>query len=373
MKFTPLQALSAAANLALLASAAWLFQRTGRERRRLESNLDARRRELAAREEALAQTSVEMSQANELYQQVSQRFEALFQGLPIACFCYDGAGRLVEWNQAFETLFDLNPDAILMKPIWTVLGNDDAEAVNRSVIDRVLGGESFEGLEWEHSRPDGTVTHILCNTFPLRDAKGEIVGGITIDIDVTVRKRFEKDLLEANEKLAALATHDGMTGLKNHGAFQERLAHEFARARRDDLPLSLILLDADRFKDYNDRWGHLAGDEALRCLARLLLTTARADDFAARYGGEEFVIILPETDLEVSKVVAERFREAIARAEWPQQPLTASLGVSTLRPSIQSVSQLIAEADAALYASKAGGRNRVTHHSITDVAPAPRA
>jgi diguanylate cyclase (GGDEF)-like protein len=174
--------------------------------------------------------------------------------------------------------------------------------------------------------------------------------------------------MEANEKLAALATLDGLTGLKNHRAFQQKLEEEYRRSRRYDIPLSLLMMDADHFKYYNDAFGHPAGDEVLKTLAHVLTEGARTTDFVARYGGEEFTVILPGTTAEQAVAAAERFRSAIETAHWPLRPVSVSVGVSTLCPDTANAAVLIREADRALYQSKASGRNRSTHSD--DVPPA---
>jgi len=168
--------------------------------------------------------------------------------------------------------------------------------------------------------------------------------------------------LEAiNARLEALAKLDGMTGLKNHRAFQERLEFEFQRAQRYSMPLSLLLLDVDSFKQFNDTFGHLAGDEVLKTVAQVLQDNARGVDFVARYGGEEFVVILPHADESASVAIGERLRSAIENVVWPLRSVTASFGISTLMTSMTHASDLIALADKALYGSKTAGRNRVTH------------
>ena len=168
--------------------------------------------------------------------------------------------------------------------------------------------------------------------------------------------------LEAiNARLEALAKLDGMTGLKNHRAFQERLEFEFQRAMRYSMPLSLLLLDVDSFKQFNDTYGHLAGDEVLKTVAQVLQDNARGDDFVARYGGEEFVVILPHADETAAVAIGERLRSAIENVVWPLRSVTASFGISTLTASMTHASDLIALSDKALHGSKTAGRNRVTH------------
>lgn len=170
----------------------------------------------------------------------------------------------------------------------------------------------------------------------------------------------KSELAQANALLHALALTDGLTGLYNHRAFQERVQEEFARANRSHLPLSLILVDVDRFKNYNDSFGHPAGDDILKQVAKILQETARTNDIVARYGGEEFVLILPETDADDSMTVAERLREAIQAAAWSNSAITISLGVATLKPEMTAAA-MISAADQSLYLSKQHGRNRSTH------------
>lgn len=166
-------------------------------------------------------------------------------------------------------------------------------------------------------------------------------------------------LEEANQRLEALATEDGLTKLKNVRTFKARFEEEFQRAQRYQLPLSLIMLDADNFKSFNDAYGHPAGDEVLRELAAKILEGCRNTDFPARYGGEEFIVMLPNTGPEETMAVAERIRTLIEGNRWAQRAMTASLGVASLVKGIETGEELIARADEALYRAKKEGRNRV--------------
>ena len=168
------------------------------------------------------------------------------------------------------------------------------------------------------------------------------------------------ELEKANAELEALATLDGLTGIKNRRAFGQRLEEEVARATRYSLPLTLLMLDVDHFKSYNDTFGHPEGDEVLKQVARTLEHCARETDLVARYGGEEFVVLLPQTDAAGALTIAERIRRAILETEWSRRSVTVSVGVAHLLPVVDTGSHLIARADRALYQSKAGGRNRVT-------------
>ncbi len=169
------------------------------------------------------------------------------------------------------------------------------------------------------------------------------------------------DLTAANARLTALATTDGLTGIANRRAFQERLELEYARSVRYSAPLALLILDVDRFKGFNDTFGHQGGDEVLRKLGRLLATCARDTDFVARYGGEEFVVILTNTNMAAGSEAAERLRKLIEAEQWPHRAVTASLGFAIWDDGMKSATELIERADKALYYSKHHGRNRVTH------------
>lgn len=156
-----------------------------------------------------------------------------------------------------------------------------------------------------------------------------------------------------------LANTDALTGLYNHRYFYHLLDAEVKRARRYGRPLSLIMLDIDEFKEFNDRYGHLAGDEALRSLAQILRKNSRRVDTVARYGGEEFAIILPETDLAQAGVQAERLRASAEEHQWPEGQLTISLGAAALTPEMTKVEDLVRDADRPLYHAKEAGRNQI--------------
>jgi diguanylate cyclase (GGDEF)-like protein/PAS domain S-box-containing protein len=193
-------------------------------------------------------------------------------------------------------------------------------------------------------------------------------GGATVVVsDITNLKRAEAGLMALTEQLRQMATTDALTGLVNRRGFDERLEDEAARAARNRLPLSLVMIDIDRFKTYNDRYGHQAGDECLKLVsATLRAGLRRPADVAARYGGEEMALILPETDHQGAYELAESLRRAvhaleIAHTGSDRGQLTVSLGVATLGPDTPagSAAELIRRADAALYIAKEAGRDRV--------------
>jgi diguanylate cyclase (GGDEF)-like protein len=207
----------------------------------------------------------------------------------------------------------------------------------------------------------------------------EAIQGQTAQLETEVRNRTEQlsrtneELARANTKLAGavqqlelLASTDGLTGLANHRTFQETLSFELRRFRRTASPLSVLMIDVDHFKTYNDANGHPAGDQVLVQLAKILRESLRNTDVVARYGGEEFTIILPDTAAEPAKAVALKLREAVrsypfpgAAESQPEGRVTISIGVATAPEDGDSASGIVTAADRALYVAKGLGRDQV--------------
>ena len=228
-------------------------------------------------------------------------------------------------------------------------------------------GETVRG---EFELADGTV--VDAGSHPVLGKEGQHFGRIWKFRDITEMRRYW-DMLEA------LSTTDGLTGLSNRRRFDEFLEREWRRSMRQHSCISLILMDIDYFKEYNDFYGHLAGDECLKRVAGVLLNVVRrAGDLAARYGGEEFACILPDTDAEGAMVVAARIMEgleglAMAHVRSPSvDHVTMCCGVATLVPEKeQTASELIRVSDRLLYAAKEEGRNRIKNWPFTKGTPVP--
>ncbi len=303
----------------------------------------------------------------------SRRFEELFSGLPVACFTFDCAGSIHEWNREASSLFGKQPELALMRPVWEAFEGRDRHFWNPELLQRIFGGEDLEGIDWVLDSPEGE-RHLICNVIALHGVSGEVLGGIATNEDITERrvaeqciqvfaedlKKQKAELELANARLATLAVTDGLTGLWNHRRFREELETSYALSRRTSTPMSVMLLDVDHFKQFNDSFGHPAGDEVLKRVAAIMRTMSRSHEAVARYGGEEFAIVVPGGHEEAIQA-AERIRMAIADEPWPLRKITASFGVSTVRISDSSPDDALQRADAALYASKQGGRDRVTH------------
>ncbi len=177
------------------------------------------------------------------------------------------------------------------------------------------------------------------------------------DINETLRLK--------NEELERLSVTDGLTGLANHRALMQRLDAEGVRFSRTQRPFSVLMADVDHFKQYNDTFGHPAGDEVLKKIAAILRDATRTMDCAARYGGEEFAIIMPDTAIAGAMHVAERIRARVDAADFPGRKITLSIGVAEFPKDADTPQAILAVADEALYRAKRGGRGRVVQAGKT--------
>jgi FOG: GGDEF domain len=224
--------------------------------------------------------------------------------------------------------------------------------VNRIVELQKLSSEikegNFSGIELlKVDKPKDELDHLRNNL---------------VDTTLTIC-RLLSELEEKNRELQELAYYDPLTGLPNRRFFFEHASLIFEEVKRYEKSLSLLFMDIDHFKKVNDTYGHDVGDFVLKTFACLLRSTVRKSDICARFGGEEFVVLLPNTNLEGAKVVAERIRATVAKNPIEHGSIvivfTVSIGVSQYRKGMQSIDELIKEADIALYRAKRGGRNRV--------------
>ena len=223
--------------------------------------------------------------------------------------------------------------------------------------------QRFSGAAYELALPQGRWVRVI-------EMRGMHADGRSFfsHIDITAMKRQQEELRLLTERLASLAVTDALTGLANRRRFDEAMDIEWRRAARDSSQLALLMIDVDCFKHINDTYGHPFGDLVLQKLAQVLTETVRrAGDLPARYGGEEFVLLLPNTELNVARAIAESIREQvhgmhIGNEKTGALHISISIGVSCARHDAidTSAAILVDRADAALYQSKRLGRNKVT-------------
>ncbi|WP_426337425.1 GGDEF domain-containing protein [Pseudoduganella sp. R-31] len=251
-------------------------------------------------------------------------------------------------------------DILALATIWSVVRLGTALLSGEHVDNFLDGGSSFAVMV-----SVGGILHLLVNAFQFRLESEKIRDELAAHAGRLQDKRnkLKAVVAERTAELTRQATTDSMTGIANRRHFMERGNDEIERARRYHLPLTLLLLDIDHFKQINDRFGHAAGDKLLQVIAQACQSNARNVDLPGRLGGEEFALLMPETSAIAARLAAERLRRAIsaippALSGVPHQ-VTASFGIAALKSHDASMDSLVVRADAALYRAKNGGRNRV--------------
>ncbi len=299
------------------------------------------------------------------------------------------ATEYVEAEQGSLMLVDEERDALVVRA---------AKGVNKALIEprQIRLGEAVAGRVWESgqpllvrdiekdlsqpSRPRYKTRSFISIPLKLHDrtigilnVSDKISGKIFCESDLdllTAIGSYASVAIERSayqqkaEALKMISITDPLTGLLNRRYFQERLTEEIERSRRHKAPVSLVIMDIDDFKTFNDTYGHPGGDEILKIFTRNLRNSIRTIDVAARWGGEEFTIILPQTGKEEAAILAERVRREVEREEefgvkFGARPFTVSMGVAAYPEDASTLDDLIASADRALYAAKGSGKNRV--------------
>jgi diguanylate cyclase (GGDEF)-like protein/PAS domain S-box-containing protein len=299
----------------------------------------------------------------------------LMEHLVVPTFVLNPMRQVVIWNRACERLTGVAASEVIgTSRHWRAFYGKKrhclADLVALSQPDKLSAlysehsvsrdGLGFSAENWCVMPKLGNQLYLAIDAGPIHDEDGKLIAVVETLRDMTDQKRAEN-------ALKTLASVDGLTGVANRRSFDQTLAMEWSRAERTRKPVSLLLADVDHFKLYNDLHGHQKGDECLRAIAAVLGGNGRRPaDLPARYGGEEFAVILPETDQDGARGVAERLREVVenlrlahgAHAAGPC--VTLSIGIATQIPDegLNSDS-LLRQADEALYVAKHCGRNRV--------------
>ncbi len=266
-----------------------------------------------------------------------------------------------------EKLLGWTPESWVSVEDWAArMHPDDREWVVNYCVAQSQAGADHEA-DYRAMTKDGEYLWIRDVVHVVRNENGDVDSLVGFMFDISERKKTEHQLLDLQKELEDLSFKDGLTGVANRRMFDSVLEVEWANAKRNQQPLSLILLDIDYFKQYNDSYGHIQGDDCLKRVAKTLSSSAtRSKDFIARFGGEEFVLVLPETDEKAAKKVAERCRKLIFKEQIPHDSslvshvLTISIGVASMTPGHQDeVLAFVEEVDRRLYLAKESGRNRI--------------
>jgi diguanylate cyclase (GGDEF)-like protein/PAS domain S-box-containing protein len=221
-------------------------------------------------------------------------------------------------------------------------------------------------------KKNGEINWFLVSAKAVLDDEGAFEGSFAMLTDINARKEMELLLAESNKRLTELSNTDSLTGIANRRRFDDTLEHEFSRLKRSKSKLSVIMFDIDHFKEYNDYYGHVMGDECLRKIGRAFADCINRNvDLAARYGGEEFACILPDTDLENALKIAENIRQAIYNLKIVHcksavcEYVTASFGVATVGYTYDSsTADIIEFVDMLMYKAKSSGKNNIKYGEL---------
>lgn len=290
-------------------------------------------------------------------------------------FMFDPEGQYLYVNRAFADGVNRRLDQIIHKRIWDVFSKDEADK-RFAVVKWVFENRETRIIEVRVPRVDGD-RYYITTAKPIKDPDGKVTSVICISKEITDRKQMEEELRRANEQLSAQlaeieslhetlreqAIRDALTGLYNLRFLTESMKREIAQATRDRVPLSVVLMDIDHFKEFNDTYGHKAGDEVLQALGKILSSKTRAGDIACRYGGEEFMVIMPSAHPQEAFRRAEQWRKIFASTHIINKgqilSATLSAGVATFPDHGTTDDDIWRAADNALYKAKAAGRNCV--------------
>ncbi len=294
----------------------------------------------------------------------------------IVCIGLDGSRRYI--SPAFTALTGWSAEEGVCGRAGDIIHPDDREE-HAQLVPRLLSGAAQVTSCFRFVCKDGSLLWVEARARLLQgvDGQTQVICNVR---DISERRAAENQVAMLNLELAEQANTDGLTGLANRRCFDATLEQEWRRAARDETPLALLMIDVDRFKLYNDRYGHQQGDECLRTVATTMAQVARRPaDLTARYGGEEFVVLLPGVDEAGAAAIAARMLAAIRAtgiehaANPPPGVVTASIGVASVLPrpgrAESSAATLIERADAALYQAKRTGRDRAATQGETAATP----
>ncbi len=350
----------------------------------LASQVQARL-ELRLQHRALAAALSEAHAARARAEALEHQFQTFMDSGPFLAFVKDEDGRMLYYNKPLAEHFKVSRTALLNKTdaeLWP----EPIAQIYRSHDIEVLRSRNLQILHEETCDPGGIRSIWRSYKFPYRNTDGKtVLGGFSLEVteELLRQKELERSQAEletANKRLQELASLDALTGLANRRTFDDHLRTAFRRARQNGMRLSVLMLDVDRFKHHNDRYGHSHGDHVLRELANCLRSSLRSHDLVARYGGEEFVVLLASTPGSEAGYLANGLLEDIRKREWPLAPVTVSIGVSTLTPATRDTQHLLGRADEALYAAKCNGRDQVVCYldgldasdQVSEIPKAPR-
>lgn len=295
------------------------------------------------------------------------RFQVVFSAAGIGIARVNLHGHFLECNEKLCDIVGYSEEALLSLSFQDITHPDDLDEDLQYVQELLSGERSIYSMQKRYLHSAGHYLWVRLTVTLVKDALDEPQYFVSVVQDISAEKAAETATEQLTQVLENLSMTDGLTGLGNRRKFDTALHNEWRRARRQGSCVSLILADIDQFKAFNDKQGHVAGDDCLRAIAKVLQQYGnRVSDCVARYGGEEFVILLPGVALVDAIDIAENCRQAVERSAIGQTSdqqgalITISLGVAQMIPGEEDAPEsLISAADHQLYEAKRDGRNRV--------------
>lgn len=313
----------------------------------------------------LEQSEAERKRLAADLQEGRQRFQALVETLYDWVWEVDRQGHYTYISPRLKTVLGYEPEDVVGKTPFDLMPAEEAQRLAGIFGPMVLQQKPIIALENINLHKDGHPVVLETNGLPFYDAHGNFAGYRGADRDITERKHAEEALKESEQRYRELSILDDLTRLYNSRYFYSQLGMEIARADRYGQPLTLLLLDLDDFKTFNDAYGHVEGDRVLMRLGQVVKRCLRRTDSAYRYGGEEFTVIMPMTTSEEGAVTAERIRTEFKKETFSPAPdldvhVTASVGVARYRPP-EEMKAFVQRVDQLMYRGKKNGKDRVCH------------
>ena len=308
-----------------------------------------------------------LRESEALHREKEERYRNILDNMEEAYYEVDLKGNLTFFNAAAVTNLGYTDNVMMGMNFRQYMDEENAGKVFEAYNTVFLTGESIKGLDWELISKEGGKIPIESSISTMRDAQGNPIGFRGIIRDITDRKRADDALRESEQRYRELSIIDDLTQLYNSRHFYVQIEKEIERSNRYKQPLTLLMLDLDNFKVFNDTYGHIEGDNVLSRLGQVVKRCLRETDSAYRYGGEEFTIVLPMTTSKEGFVIAKRIqtelkKEAFSPVLGQEVYITVSIGLAQYKPK-EDMKSCVNRIDQLMYQAKKEGRNQICPES----------
>lgn len=320
--------------------------------------------------QSLEQLVRELLQERDSTRESESKFRYISENIADVAFTLDMDFRTTYVNPAIEKVLGFTPDERKAQRVEEQMTPESLQLIFETLAEEIEN-EKMENVNLNRSRvlicdfyhKNGSIRNLEISVRGIRDHKEQLKGFLGLARDITERKRMEEALKKSEDKYRRLSTVDNLTQLQNLRQFYTQLKIETSRSNRYGSSLTLIFIDIDDFKLFNDTYGHIKGDDVLRHIAKIMKSCLRETDFAYRYGGEEFTIILPMTKKEEGVILAERINSRVRTTPFFSLSdravyITISVGVAQYNPE-ENIKSFVSRVDKFMYKAKKRGKNKV--------------